>query len=103
MVLIHKQAYRDLDAIFTGMMYWEKIDLSVDFVETYIDDIVEECYKLDCLSYHVNATYYTHKLHGQKVHRYHRNPRTTWYIVYDMDAQGNIFVNRIISIYTTVE
>ncbi|MDO5666152.1 MAG: hypothetical protein Q4G63_12985 [Bacteroidia bacterium] len=103
MVLYSSQALNDFDIIFEGLLHWEKIKLSEQFTIDYVNDIKTECEKIPYKSYHENTTYKTHKLHGQKVHRYHRNPHTTWYILYDMDTKGTVFVNRIISNYTTVE
>jgi hypothetical protein len=37
-----------------------------------------------------------------KVHRYRRNPNTTWYIIYDIDRDNNICINKIISNYLTI-
>ncbi len=50
MVYISKQAYIDIDLIFIGMLEWNKSELSLEFVDNYIDDIIDECYKLNCLS-----------------------------------------------------
>ena len=101
MVFINKQAYVDLDFILIGMLEWDKSELSFEFIENYIDEIVDECYKLEKLSYHFNAKYSSHKIFGSKIHRYKRNNRTVWYLIYNIDNEGNIFINRIISNHTT--
>jgi hypothetical protein len=43
-----------------------------------------------------------HLKHGTYTYPYKRNQKTTWYIVYNIDLSGNIFVNKIISNYLTV-
>ena len=101
MVFISKQAKIDLDNIVTGLLKW-KIDLTVDEVMQYVDDIVAICYQLDSFVYHHKATYNDHLKYGAYSYPYKRNKQTTWYIVYDVTKQNNILVNRIISNYMTV-
>ena len=101
MVFISRQAKVDLDNIFIGMLEWNKMELSVEFAEKYIDALVEQCYFLEKNFYHANAVYPEHKKHGNKVHKYRRNAHTTWYIIYNTDSYNNIFVNKIISNHLT--
>ncbi|WP_294082505.1 hypothetical protein [Proteiniphilum sp. UBA5384] len=101
MVYIHEQVYTDLNLIFTGMLHWEKFELSFHFVERYIDDILAQCYEIENKKYHFLAQYREHKHFGEYVHRYRRNNYTLWYIIYDKDYEGNILVNKIISNHTT--
>ena len=101
MVYIHEQVYSDLDLIFTGMLHWKKMELSLDFVEHYIDDILTQCYDIESENYHFLAQYSEHKRYGKYIYRYRRNNYTLWYIIYDRDIGGNIWVNKIISNYTT--
>ena len=101
MVFISKQTLQDLDEIYLGLYNWDKVQLSIEFLEMYIDDIIKQCYELDKLSFHFKTTYSFHKRFGSKVHRYRRNNQTTWYIIYNVDNENNIFVTKIISNYTT--
>jgi len=102
MVLFKQTAREDLKEIRIGLLYWEKIELSKNFIHSYMDDIIDECYLIDKKTVHFNTTYETHKKYGEKVHTYRRNANTTWYIIYNIDENGNIFINKIISNYMTV-
>jgi len=101
MVYIHERVYKDLDLIFSGMLHWEKFELSFDFIENYIDEIIDQCYDIANENYHFSSQYPEHKSYGKYIHRYRRNNFTLWYLIYDTDSQGDIFVNKIISNYTT--
>jgi hypothetical protein len=102
MVFISSQAKIDFDNMVIGLLEWEKVVLTVDEVMNYVDDIVAICYQLDVVGYRHRATYDEHLKHGQYAYPYKRNKKTTWYIVYDIDSSGNVFVNKIISNYHTV-
>jgi hypothetical protein len=102
MVFISRQAKTDLEHIVTGLLEWEKVVLTVDEVMRYVDDIVDICYQLDTVGYRHKSTYEDHLKHGAYTYSYKRNQKTTWYIVYDIDSSGNVFVNKIISNYQTV-
>lgn len=102
MVLYSAQALDDFDVIFEGLLHWEKITLSEQFTIDYVAELKAECEKLRYKTYHENSTYLSHKRFGEKVHRYRRNHQTIWYILYDMDSE-NIYVNKIISNYTTTK
>jgi len=39
--------------------------------------------------------------YGKYVHRYKRNRRTLWYFIYDKIGE-NVFINKIISNYVTI-
>ncbi len=101
MVYIHERVYTDLDLIFSGMLHWDKFELSFDFIENYIDDIIDECYEIANENFHFSSQYSEHKAFGEYIYRYRRNNYTLWYIIYDTDIHGNIFVNKIISNHTT--
>lgn len=73
MVFISRQAKVDLDNIFIGMLHRNKMELSVEFAEKYIDALVEQCYFLEKNFYHTNTVYPEHKKYGNKVHKYRRN------------------------------
>ena len=102
MVFINKQAKVDLDNIVIGLLEWGKVELTVPEVIQYVDDIVEICYSLDVSIYHHRAKYKDHLKYGAYSYPYKRNNTTTWYIIYDLDAFGNIFVNKIISNHLTI-
>jgi hypothetical protein len=102
MVFISDRAKIDLDNIIVGLLEWEKVVLTVDEVMRYVDDIVDICYHLDAVGYRHKATHEEHLKHGTYAYPYKRNKKTTWYIVYDVDLFGNIFVNKITSNYLTV-
>lgn len=101
MVYIHERVYSDLEEIFEGMLHWKKMELSLDFIECYIDDILVQCYVIETENYHFISQYVEHKRYGEYVHRYRRNIHTLWYIIYDRDINGDIWVNKIISNHTT--
>ncbi len=103
MVYINNQVIEDLEKIIDGLISWEKIELTKSFIDTYIDDLVEQCYNIEKKTYHFNCKYSSHKKHGKKVFQYRRNKRTSWYIIYDMDQFGNFFVNKILSYYKTLD
>ncbi len=101
MVYIHEQVYSDLELIYTGMLQWRKIELSIDYVERYIDDILDQCYEITNLNFHFTTRFVEHSRYGEYIHRYRRNNYTLWYLIYDKDVSGNIFVNKVISNHTT--
>jgi len=102
MVYYNEQANRDLDEILDGLLTWEKYSLTHEFCLNYVSDIIDICDSLDSKKFHFNTLYETHKLYGEKVHKYQRNKNTTWYIIYDIDFANNVFINKIISNYLTV-
>lgn len=102
MVYIHERVYTDLDLIFSGLLHWKKFELSLDFIENYIDDIVAQCYEIASENYHFPSQYSEHKHYGKYIHRYRRNNYTLWYIIFDKDLHGNILVNKIISNHKTL-
>lgn len=100
-VYISEQAIEDLNFIFYALVTWEKGGLSVKHAMQYINDIENECYQTVLVSKHFPTVYETHKQYGENVHVYRRNANTLWYIIYNIDTFGNIFINKIISNYTT--
>jgi hypothetical protein len=102
MVYYNPEARSDLEQIRIGLLQWEKIVLTIEFVQAYMDSIKTVCNKLDTLSYHANTVYPIHKRYGSKVYKYKRNPNTTWNIIYNLDRYGNVFVEKIISNYLTI-
>jgi hypothetical protein len=101
MVFYNTSVRFDLDKIRIGLLNWEKIILTEEFVTNYIHDIQNICDNLDTKFYHASAVYPIHKLYGSKVYPYKRNKQTTWYIIYNLDKHGNVFINKIMSNYQT--
>lgn len=101
MVYYSTQAYRDLDDVRNGLLLWEKIDLTVEFVFKYMEEIKYQCESIQEKAIHSKTVYQDHKKYGKMVHKYRRNPNTLWYVIYDIDLSGNIFINKIISNHTT--
>jgi hypothetical protein len=66
-----------------------------------VDTITEICDILDKKSFHFNAIYISHKRFGEKVHTYRRNKSTNWYIVYNLDQYGNIYIQLLNSNHNT--
>lgn len=101
MVLYNKQALADFDRLFDALLHWEKIELNRDFTIDYVNKLKKQCESISKTSYHFPAVYKTHKRHGNYVHRYRCNHNTTWYIIYNIDLQGHILINRILSNHVT--
>jgi hypothetical protein len=102
MVYYSEQADNDLDDILEGLLTWRKYSLTREFCHSYLFDIIEICDNLDTKILHFDTFYEIHKRYGKKVHRYSRNKNTTWYIIYNIDSNNNIYINKIISNYQTV-
>ena len=102
MVYYSNQANCDLDNILDGLLAWQKIILTRELCLCYISDILDVCDSLDTKTVHIDAIYETHRRYGNKVHKYSRNRSTTWYIIYDVDSDKNIYINKIISNYLTI-
>ena len=102
MVYYSKQADNDLDEILEGLLTWQKHILTHEFCLNYISDIIDICDSLDNELFHSNAKYEIHKQYGKKVFKYLRNKNTIWYIIYDIDTNNNIFINKIINNYLTI-
>jgi hypothetical protein len=101
MVFLNNQTRIDLNEIRQGLLKWNRFELSEAFVIDYINKIIDVCYLLDKISFHFNTELEAHKQYGCKVYKHKINYKTTWYIIYDIDIHGNIFVNKIISNHTT--
>jgi len=101
MVYISRQAKIDLDNIVIGLLEWKKVELSVEEVMHYVDDIVDICYQLGNSIGHRKAMYEDHLKYGSFAYPYKRNKQTTWYIIYDINPQNRILVNKIVSNHIT--
>ena len=103
MVYFNKQSTTDIDVFVVGLLTWKKHELSVEHVLKYRDDILIICKQLDSLKFHFNTQFQIHKRFGEKVHTYRRNKQTHWYIIYNLDPHGNVYIQRIFSNHTTSE
>lgn len=103
MVYINEEVYIDLEQIFEGLYKWAKVYLSLEFMEEYIDDLLDQCYAIENTTHHFEASYHTHKQYGDYVYRFRRNPHTLWYIIYNMNEGGDIFVNKVLSNHRTTK
>ena len=102
MVFYSKQAEYDLDDILEGLLTWQKHLLTREFCMSYLSDIIDVCDSLDSKTFHFEALYETHKCYGKKVYKYPRNKNTIWYIVYDIDFHNNVYINKIMNNYLTI-
>lgn len=101
MVFYSKSARNDLRNIFDGLLSWSKHKLEYNHVVLYHNEILTICNSLDSKAYHFNSLLPLHKSFGQKVHNYRRNKQTNWYIIYNLDQHGNIYIQRILSNHIT--
>jgi len=101
MVLFSQFAINNLSDILTGLISWKKHPLEVEHALKYVYDIRQVCDKLDIKAFHFNTRFTIHKRYGEKVHTYKRNKNTIWYIIYNLDQHGNVYIQRIISNHNT--
>ena len=102
MVYYSEQADIDLDEILEGLLTWQKHTLTREFCLNYVSDVIDICDSLDKKTFHTGSVYETHKRFGKKVHKYSRNKSTTWYIIYNVTAANDVYIEKIISNYLTV-
>ena len=102
MVYYSQQADIDLCDILIGLQQWGKHPLTYEHASEYVDDITDECDNLDNKHYHFPAEYPEHLEYGEYVFAYKRNPRTTWYVIYDIDNKENIYIQKIINNHLTI-
>ena len=102
-VYISSQAIEDLRNIFTGLINWKKGALEIEHALQYVDDIEKQCFSIGNKIYHSKALHPSHKLFGNNVFIYRRNPNTDWFIIYNIDAKKNILIEKIISNYLTID
>ena len=102
MVFYSRAAITNLSDILTGLIGWEKHPLEVEHANKYVSDIRIICDSLDTKTIHFNTQYSTHKRYGEKVHNYRRSKQTNWYIIYNLDQHGNVYIQRILSNHTTI-
>ncbi|MDR2854314.1 MAG: hypothetical protein LBV31_03295 [Prevotellaceae bacterium] len=103
MVVISQSTEKDLFDILTGLYFWSKHELTLEHAESYVDDIKNICYGLDKMYFHAKTEYSQHKSYGENVYTYKRNNQTSWYIIYNIDNRGDIYINKIMSNHLTVK
>ena len=101
MVLYSKTAIENLTDILIGLINWPKHPLSVEHAENYVAEIRFVCDELDTKSFHFNTRFALHKSCGSKVHTYRKNKQTSWYIIYNLDRNANVYIERILSNHNT--
>ena len=83
-------------------MAWEKHPLELEHAIKYVSEIRNICDTLDSKAFHFNTKFSIHKRYGEKVHTYNRNKQTQWYIIYNLDQHGNVYIQKIISNHNTI-
>ena len=101
MVYYSFKAIEDLSDILTGLVCWVNHPLAIEHAIKYVSDIRMTYDKLHTKSFHFNTQFPAHKQYGQKVYNYKRNKRTNWYIIYNLDHHGNVYIQRIITNHIT--
>jgi len=101
MVIYSLKAIDDLTNILYGLRHWAKHFISDEHALNYVDNISEICDQLDKKAFHFNVRFAMHKPYGEKVHTYRRGKNTLWYIIYNLDQHGNVYIQRIISNHNT--
>ena len=102
MVFFSQSAINNLADILNGLIIWKKHPLSIEHANKYVSDIRGICDTLDLKSFHFNIQYSLHKRMGEKVHTYRRSKQTNWYIIYNLDRHGNVYIQSIISNHSTI-
>ena len=103
MVYYSNNAREDLRNIFDGLLSWPKHKLEYNHVFLYHNTILNICEGLDTKTFHYNSQFPEHKRFGEKVYTYRRNKQTNWYIVYNLDSHGNVYIQRIFSNHLNAE
>jgi hypothetical protein len=106
MVFYKQSALDDIEEIFIGLLEWctkdnRQLRMTFDEVWDYRNDLFNVGNSLDTLSYNAETQYETHKQYGKYVYRYNRNRRTQWNFIYDIKGE-NVFINKIVSNYVTI-
>ena len=97
------QAAEDLENIFYGLAVWEKHPMDLAQVADYVREIRKVCDDLGNTIVRRKCTYKIHQQYGTYVSTYRRNYSTTWYIIYNIDHEENILIEKIINNYMTTE
>ena len=104
MVIWSEESKSDLRDILFALITWEKHKpLTLASARAYVKEIRKMGDSINKLPYHSNAAYNDHRAYGAKVCRYKRNPKTTWYIIYNWDEVNKIaYINKIMSNHLTI-
>ncbi|MDR3219813.1 MAG: hypothetical protein LBU22_12710 [Dysgonamonadaceae bacterium] len=104
-VFWRNQALTDLDHCIDALMFPEPANrpsLTYEDAIDYKNDIVTFALSLRNRIRHIACVYEIHKQYGSKVARYDRNKNTQYYIIYNVDTEGNIYVERIMTNHITI-
>jgi hypothetical protein len=102
MVIFNSFFEDNLVSILYGLLTWKKHFINFEHARSYLNDIRVECYSLNSKTHHFKTTNPEHIKYGSKIHTYKRNKQTQWYIIYNVDINGNILINHITSNHTTI-
>ena len=97
------QAAEDLENIFYGLTVWEKHPMELSQVAVYVRAIRETCDNLANTIVHKKCVYKVHQQYGTYVSSYRRTSSTVWYMIYNIDNEKNIRIEKIINNYITIE
>jgi mRNA-degrading endonuclease YafQ of YafQ-DinJ toxin-antitoxin module len=97
MVYLKKRAENDLLRLLVRLAKWEKHPHTFAEAKAYVLDIADKCYELENLLYHRKTTFLTHIKFGKYVYRYDKHTNIQWYLIYNIDKQDNIIVQKIMS------
>ena len=101
MVILNSRSEDDLISIFYGLIVWEKHPLELEHAKLYLNDMRNVCQSIGSRTFHFNNKFSKLKKYGDKLHTYKRNKQTQWFIIYNIDRHGNIFINHITSNHNT--
>jgi plasmid stabilization system protein ParE len=101
MVFYSKEALADLNSLIIGLVNWNKHFISLEHAQRYYEDIRHVCDNLSRQTYHFDAKYKLHKEYGTKVYSYRRSSATTWYIIYNIDENDDIYIEKILNNHLT--
>ena len=103
MVYYSRSATADFKKILLGLITWKKHQITYEHALSYVDDIHSICESLANKTTHQQTFFELHKRYGEYVYAYKRNKSTTWYIIYEVTAANEIYIEKIISNYLTVK
>jgi hypothetical protein len=104
-VIWSDQSLNDLDDCLDTLMFPEydnRPSLTYEEAIDYRDNIVAFALALPDRAIHTDCIYEIHKMYGEKAARYNRNKNTQYYIIYNIDIIGDIFIERIMTNHITI-
>ncbi|GHT50621.1 hypothetical protein FACS189440_18360 [Bacteroidia bacterium] len=99
------KALYDLDDCLDALMfpkYNNRPPFSYEEAIDYRDNVMAFAFALRDKVLHTDCKYEIHKMYGEKVARYERNKNTQYYIIYNIDTIGDIFIERIMTNHITL-